>query len=111
MQIYADVLQKEILVVDHHQIPALGAAILGAAAAHDKADEKYSLNSAIQKIGFKDYIQYSPNKKHEKIYNKLYGIYRNLSHYFSSNDDLLTLHTLKTGREMNNGAKFMESIK
>ncbi|MGE7931236.1 ribulokinase [Viridibacillus arvi] len=111
MQIYADVLQKEILVVDHHQIPALGAAILGAAAARDKADEKYSLNSAIQKIGFKDYIQYSPNKKNEEIYNKLYGIYRNLSHYFSSNEDLLTLHTLKTGREMNNGTKFMESIK
>lgn len=63
MQIYADVLQKEILVVDHNQIPALGAAILGAAAVNDKPNEKDALNSAIQKIGFKDYIQYSPNKK------------------------------------------------
>lgn len=92
MQIYADILQKEITVVENDQAPALGAAILGAVAANAYA----TFPEAIKKMASKQSITYKPNKQHEQTYNQLFNIYQTLSKYFVHDTTIMhDLHNLK----------------
>ena len=92
MQIYADILQKEITVVQNDQAPALGAAILGAVAAG--AYRTYP--EAIQQMATNDTVTYKPNKENTKIYNQLFGMYKQLSTFFTEQSSIMhDLHHLK----------------
>lgn len=92
MQIYADVLQKEITVVENEQAPALGAAILGAVSAG--AYETFP--EAINKMASKQSITYKPNEENAETYNKLFTIYQQLSTFFTQQSNLMhDLHNLK----------------
>lgn len=92
MQIYADILQKEITVVENDQAPALGAAILGAVAANAYT----SFSEAIEIMACKKAITYEPNNEYEQIYNELFNIYQSLSRYFVHDSTVMhDLHKLK----------------
>ena len=81
MQIYADVLKKPIKVSVLTQIPALGSAILGAAA-YDGC-----LNEAVSRMGSKEYIEYIPNERNCSIYNELFAKYHSLHEYFGRGEN------------------------
>ncbi len=92
MQIYADILQKEITVIENDQAPALGAAILGAVA----ANAYNSFPEAINQMASKQSITYKPNKEHEQTYNELFDMYEKLSTYFVQQSSIMyDLHKLK----------------
>lgn len=92
MQIYADILQKEITVIENDQAPALGAAILGAVA----ANAYNSFPEAINQMASKEYITYKPNKENEQTYNELFDMYEKLSTYFGKQSSIMyDLHKLK----------------
>lgn len=105
MQIYADVLQKEILVVDHPQIPALGAAIIGALSNNHPITK---LSETVKHLGFTNYKKYLPDR--EKDYSTLYSVYQSVSQYFGNHPELLTLQKLKVMGEEKYGKKFMGTI-
>ena len=67
MQIYADVLQREVVVNLNSQAPALGAAILGAVAAGEENGGYNSVSTAIKKMSSKETITYYPNEKNEQF--------------------------------------------
>lgn len=83
MQIYADILQREVTVNLNSQAPALGAAILGAVAAGDESGGYASVPEAISAMASTDVITYYPNQKHKDIYDKLYAIYLKMSKIFA----------------------------
>lgn len=83
MQIYADVLQREVTVNLNGQAPALGAAILGSIAAGGENRGYGSVEEAIGKMASKEQITYYPNKEHEAVYDALFGHYKKLSHFFA----------------------------
>lgn len=92
MQIYADILQKEIIVIENDQAPALGAAILGAVA----AIAYNSFPEAINQMASKQSITYKPNKENEQTYNELFDMYEKLSMYFGKQSSIMCdLHKLK----------------
>ncbi|MEK4083003.1 ribulokinase [Psychrobacillus sp. FSL K6-1415] len=85
MQIYADILQKEITVVQTDQAPALGAAILGAVAAG--AYDSYP--RAIRHMASNETIIYKPNKDNANIYNQLFDMYKQLSTFFTEQSSIM----------------------
>jgi L-ribulokinase len=81
MQIYADVLGEKITVASSDQPVALGAAILGAMAAGEKATGHNAMSQVIQAMAPQtDEIVYHPDLAARKKYNDLYTYYRNLTH-------------------------------
>ena len=80
MQIYADVLNREISVPNSANNSALGAAVCGAVAAKDKSGYNTVLE-AIDKMVPKDFIRYYPNEKNHRIYQELYKVYKQLHDY------------------------------
>lgn len=78
MQIYADVLGREIGVCRSTQAGALGSAIYAAVA----AGEYPSVQSATQAMGAPVNKRYSPNKERHDTYQKLYREYVLLHDYF-----------------------------
>ena len=78
MQIYADVLGKEICVPQSSQAGALGSAIYAACAggAFD------SFETAAEKMAIKTVKRYTPIKENTAIYEKLYKSYKELTDYF-----------------------------
>ena len=92
VQIYADVLQKELVVVEQDHIPALGAAILGAAVALD-----LPLIEAVKIYHPKNKRQYKPNVEVKVAYETLYDCYKELSEYFTEHSSILSvLNRLKS---------------
>lgn len=83
MQIYADVLQKEVVVNLNSQAPALGAAILGAIAAGEEKGGYDSVEKAIQKMSSSEINTYYPNEKNRSVYNSLFSYYQRLSSFFA----------------------------
>ena len=77
MQIFSDILGKEIGIVASQNGPALGSAIFAAA-----ASGALSLTDAIQKMGKTKEAYYSPNADHKVLYDKLYNEYSALHDYF-----------------------------
>lgn len=81
MQIYADVLGKEIKIAACKQTAALGASIYAAVAAGaDKGGYDSFEDAVVAMSGVKNII-YQPNKNHKEIYNKIYEEYKNISKY------------------------------
>ena len=96
MQIYADVLQRDVVVNLNSQAPALGAAILGAVAAGAESGGYNSVSTAIKRMSSNETITYHPNEKNEAIYSTLFTHYKRLSAFFAEQTTIMTeLSTLK----------------
>ena len=78
MQIYADVLQLPVHVVDAAQGPALGSAIYAAAAAGIWPD----VAEGARRMGAKVSRTYEPIAENATVYEQLYQEYRQLHDYF-----------------------------
>ena len=90
VQIYADVLQKQLVVLEETQTPALGAAILGAA-----AYKQMPLHDAARQYGATNQVVFEPNEEHSTRYDTLYAQYKMLVDLFHHNPIMLTLHEMK----------------
>lgn len=81
MQIYADVLGREIRIAGSTQAGALGSAIYASVAAGIYPDVK----AAAKKLSKADLKVYVPNQENHRIYSKLYAEYKKLHDYFGKN--------------------------
>lgn len=81
MQIYADVLQMPVRIVDAAQGPALGSAIYAAVAAGIWPDAA----EGARKMGAKVAGIYEPIEENCVVYEKLYQEYKQLHDYFGKN--------------------------
>ncbi len=92
MQVFSDILGKEIKLVASQNGPALGAAIFGAAVSGE-----LTLQEAIARFGKTSSASYRPNHDHKALYDKLYGEYCILHDYFGRgvNPVLKTLKGLR----------------
>jgi len=96
MQIYADVLDRELRVVRSAQAGALGAAVLGAVAAGTAHRGYADLLTATQQMGGLRDEAYRPVPAHVQIYDQLYAEYRRLYDYFGQQNPVMkTLRRLR----------------
>ena len=96
MQIYADVLQREVVVNLNSQAPALGAAILGAVAVGEQNGGYDSVAIAIEKMSSTETITYYPNEENKVAYTTLFNTYQKLSAFFAEETTIMKeLSTLK----------------
>ncbi len=91
MQIYADVLNKEIFVTDTAQACAYGSAVLGAVNERGYS----SLSEASEKMKKISKKSYAPDKKNVEIYSKLYKEYVTVSEFFANSENN-TMKALKS---------------
>ena len=99
--VYSDVCNRKIKVVDSTQSSALGAAILGAAAAPERITGFKNANEAAKKLGkVKDKV-WEPNQDNVEIYNELYEEYKTLHTYFGTgiNDVMKHLNNIRERRK------------
>lgn len=82
VQVYADILNRRITVCDTAQSGAMGAAILGVAAAPADVTGYHSLGEITEKLGKKGNQVYHPNPINREAYDKLYEEYNTLTEYF-----------------------------
>jgi len=96
MQIYADVMGREMKISRSAQTCALGAAIAGAVVAGKKAGGYESVPEAqVSMCGIKD-ITYKPIPENQNVYKKLFGLYKNLHDSFGLADYSSSLaHVMK----------------
>ena len=95
MQIYADVLNMPIAVCGATQGGALGAAILGAVAGGKYADVRDAvkvMSAPVERV-------YYPNNDDAAIYEKLYGIYKELYMHFGKDNRSVLKRLGKLGTE------------
>lgn len=85
MQIYADVLRREICVVDEPYVGARGSAIYAAAAAGLYPD----LKAAICAMSCKKEKLYRPDPQSSRVYDLLYAEYLKLYELFGRNDEMM----------------------
>ena len=83
MQIYADVLGREISVGASTQAPALGAAMFGAVAAGEHA----TIEDAVSHMTRPGTKTYAPSAATHAVYDQLYGEYRRLHDLFGRGGD------------------------
>jgi L-ribulokinase len=97
MQIYADVLGREIRVARSTQTPALGSAMFGAVAAGAKMGGYDSIVDAAAEMGGLLDEVYRPRSADGKIYDALYAEYKTLHDYFGrgGNDVMKRLKKIK----------------
>lgn len=97
MQIYADVLNREIEVVRSTQAPALGAAMFGAVAAGAARGGYDDIADAAREMGGTEPKKYAPIPENVEIYGNLYAEYRRLHDYFGrgENDVMKRLKAIK----------------
>jgi L-ribulokinase len=74
MQIYADVIGHPMLIAGSSQTPALGSAISAAVAAGAHS----SFETAQEKMTSLKETRYMPNPTAKRVYDELYGVYREL---------------------------------
>ena len=79
MQIYADVLGREINIAASTQAAALGSAIYASVAAGEYSD----VVTAAEKLSKKSVKRYSPIPENVAVYKKLYEKYKKLHDYFA----------------------------
>ncbi len=82
MQIYADVLGREIRVARSTQAPALGSAMFGAVAAGSLKGGYDSIVDAAREMGGVLDTVYRPDSGAQAVYEALYAEYRSLHDYF-----------------------------
>lgn len=80
MQIYADVLNREIRIAGSTQAGALGSAIYASVAANVYPDVK----TAAERLAKPDLKVYKPDQENHKAYSKLYAEYKKLHDYFGN---------------------------
>lgn len=97
MQIYADVIGKEIAIAEHLQAPAVGSAMFGAVAAGKEAGGYDNIVEAAKHMAKIKSETIKPIPKHTEIYEKLYQAYRRIHDYF--------------GRGENNVMKLLKDLK
>ena len=78
MQIYADVIGHPMLIAGSPQTPALGSAISAAVAGGAHA----SFEAAQEKMTALKGTRYTPNPAAQRVYDELYGVYRELHDSF-----------------------------
>ncbi len=83
MQLYADVLGREIAVTSTAQAPALGVAIGAATAAGVYPD----MQAAVAAMHADSDRIYTPDAKEHAVYDKLYAEYRTLHDYFGRGEN------------------------
>ena len=83
MQIYADVLNREIRIAGSTQAGARGSAIYASVAAGIYPDVK----SAAEKLSQPDLKVYKPDQQNHKLYSKLYAEYKRLHDYFGKGEN------------------------
>jgi L-ribulokinase len=83
MQIYADVLGREIEVAASRQAPALGAAMFGAVAAGVHA----SIDDAVAAMTKPSVRTYVPDDASHAVYDRLYAEYARLHDLFGRGGD------------------------
>ncbi len=88
MQIYADVLGREIRIASSTQAGALGSAIYASVAAGIYTDVK----TAAKRLAKPDLKVYKSNEEDHTAYSKLYAEYKKLHDYFGSGDNDLMLN-------------------
>ncbi|MGW7931599.1 ribulokinase [Staphylococcus xylosus] len=93
MEIYANILNKKITVIDSEYAPAIGAAILGAICGGAHPD----FNSAIEAMKEPVLYQVEPDPQQVHIYKKLFSAYK----------ELHDLHGYKKARIMRNVSALM----
>ncbi len=96
MQIYADVLNREVSVAAHLHTPAVGSAMFGAVAAGRV--RKYC--RSVGKLAKLKPERFRPNQRNAQIYERLYQEYRRLHDLFGrgGNDVMKLLKQLKRER-------------
>lgn len=97
MQVYADVLKREIRIARSTQTPALGSAMFGAVAA-GKANGGYdTIQEAALEMGGTLPVVYKPNAENSAVYEQLFREYRRLHDYFGrgENDVMKRLKEIK----------------
>ena len=85
MQIYADVLGRDIEIAGATQAAALGSAINATVA----AGIYENITDASKKLGRKSIATYTPNPDSQRIYDSLYAEYKTLHDLFGRNSDLM----------------------
>ena len=94
MQLYADVLGREIIISATAQAPALGAAICAAVAAGIYPDFVSAIDAMCSPIDKK----YIPVTENSRIYDELYAEYKILHDYFGKGENKV-MHRLRAIRE------------
>ncbi|MBO7728861.1 MAG: ribulokinase [Oscillospiraceae bacterium] len=87
MQIYSDVLNRDIRIARSSQTPALGSAIFGAVAAGAGAGGYDSIETAAHAMGGTSDTVYHPIPENVRIYNELYSEYLILHDYFGRGEN------------------------
>lgn len=97
MQVYADVIGRDITVTTEQHASALGAAILGAISAGKSKGGYDSHTEAVVSVTAPVQQVYRPIADNVEIYNKLYAEYRRLTGYFGhgENDVMKLLRRLR----------------
>jgi L-ribulokinase len=97
MQIYADVLGRELKVAASEQAAALGSAMHGAVAAGKAAGGYATIQEAAAHMAYLQAVRYRPDPRAHAIYNELYAEYVRLHDYFGrgANDAMKRLKALK----------------
>ncbi|MDD3212580.1 MAG: ribulokinase [Eubacteriales bacterium] len=99
MQIYADVLGREIRVAGCSQTIALGAAIYASVAAGAEAGGYNTLDDAAAHMTSLKNVVYRPVPEHHEAYRKLFGEYLELSNYFGQKNIVLQQHLFQLKEE------------
>ncbi|MCV4229627.1 ribulokinase [Virgibacillus sp. LDC1] len=101
MQIYADVTNREIVVADSKQTPALGAAMFAAVAAGQAQGGYDSIIDAAEKMARVKEETFKPIPEHVEVYEQLYQEYSKLHDYFGrgENDVMKRLKRIKQTAE------------
>lgn len=97
MQLYADILNREIIVPQVKQACGLGSAIYAAVAAGSARGGYDTLEEAAERMGCGDGPRYMPNAENHALYTELFAEYRRLHDYFGrgENNVLKKLNTLR----------------
>lgn len=82
MQIYADVLNKQMKIVAHEETVALGAAMMGAYVALKKEGNITSYEELQERCCKMKDVVYTPNTENAVTYDKLYALYKQLHDSF-----------------------------
>ncbi len=97
MQIYADIINREIKISGSPQAPALGSAMFAAVAAGKRSGGFDTIREAAVTMAKVKDQTYLPSEENRKIYDKLYAEYRILYDYFGrgANDVMKRLKLIR----------------
>ncbi|MBQ8802304.1 MAG: ribulokinase [Tyzzerella sp.] len=97
VQVYSDICKKEIRISESSNASAMGAAILGVAAAEAEVSGYKDASEATEKLGKTGKMVYRPNPENTVIYDNLYEEYKILHKYFGTgmNDVMKRLNAIR----------------